>query len=131
MVALDVEDIHAVQMKVALGEKSSIFDNLLPLLLFDVYYDEQGNRVGGEMSSKIAGKKAAMVISQGEPYFCSSLVYAVLENNLNDFRLKRVGNIISMSNTDLGDAAAREEDRSKAFELGVALATATIHSKDV
>jgi multimeric flavodoxin WrbA len=102
---------------------------MLPLLVFDVYYDEQGNRVGGEMSSNIGGKKAAMVISQGEPYFCSSLVYEVLENNLNDFRLQRVGNIISMNNTEKGDAAAREEDRKRAFELGVALATSVVHSK--
>ena len=81
------------------------------------------------MSSKIGGKKAAMVISQGEPYFCSSLVYEVLENNLNDFRLQRVGNIISMNNTEKEDAATREEDRKRAFELGVALATSVVHSK--
>jgi len=96
---------------------------MLPLLVFRVHYDEQGNRVGGEMSSKIQGKTAAMVISQGEPFFCSSLVYEVLENNLNDFRLQRVGNIISMGNAEKGEVANKRDDLKKAFDLGVHLGT--------
>ena len=100
---------------------------MLPLLVFRVHYDEQGNRVGGEMSSAIQGKKAAMVISQGEPFFCSSLVYEVLENNLNDFRLQRVGNIISMGNAEKGEVLAKKDDLKKAFDLGVHLATVTSH----
>ena len=98
---------------------------MLPLLVFRVHYDDQGNRVGGEMSSVIQGKKAAMVISQGEPFFCSSLVYEVLENNLNDFSLQRVGNIISMGNGEKGEVAAKKDDLKKAFDLGVHLATVT------
>jgi len=95
---------------------------MLPLLVFRVSYDDKGNRIGGEMSSKIQNKKVAMVLSQGEPFFCSSLVYEVLENNLNDFRLERVGNIISLGNTEKGEVAERKEDLKKAFELGVKLA---------
>lgn len=98
---------------------------MLPLLVFRVHFDEQGNRVGGEMSSRIEGKKAAMVISQGEPFFCSSLVYEVLENNLNDFRLQRVGNIISLGNAEKGEVANKNDDLRKAFDLGVHLGTVT------
>ena len=94
---------------------------MLPLLVFKVDYDDQGNRVGGEMSSRIQGKKAAVVISQGEPFFCSSLVYEVLENNLNDFKLQRMGNIISMGNAEKGEVADKKEDLKKAFDLGVHL----------
>ena len=95
---------------------------MLPLLVFREDYDDQGNRTGGEMSSRIQAKKASIVISQGEPFFCSSLVYEVLENNLNDFRLQRVGSIISMGNTEKGEVADRKEDLRKAFDLGVHLA---------
>jgi len=100
----------------------NFLSRMLPLLVFRAYYDDKGNRIGGEMSSKIQDKKVAMVISQGEPFFCSSLVYEVLENNLNDFRLERVGNIISLGNTEKGEVAERKEDLKKAFELGVKLA---------
>lgn len=99
----------------------NFLSRMLPLLVFKVDYDDQGKRVGGEMSSKIGDKKAAMVISQGEPFFCSSLVYEVLENNLNDFRLKRVGNVISMGNGEKGEVAQKEEDLKKAFDLGIHL----------
>lgn len=98
---------------------------MLPLLVFKVDYDDQGNRVGGEMSSRVQGKKAAVAISQGEPFFCSSLVYEVLENNLNDFKLQRVGNIVSMGNGERGEVAEKQEDLRKAFDLGVLLGMST------
>ena len=98
---------------------------MLPLLVFKVDYDDQGNRVGGEMSSRVQGKKVAVVISQGEPFFCSSLVYEVLENNLNDFKLQRVGNIVSMGNAERGEVAEKKEDLRKAFDLGVHLGMST------
>jgi multimeric flavodoxin WrbA len=103
----------------------NFLSRMLPLLVFKVDYDDQGNRVGGEMSSKIGDKKAAIVISQGEPFFCSSLVYEVLENNLNDFRLKRVGNLISMGNAEIGEVAQKKEDLQKAFDLGIQLGIST------
>jgi multimeric flavodoxin WrbA len=103
----------------------NFFARMLPLLIFKTYYDDKGNRIGGEMSSNIQDKKVAMVISQGEQFFCSSLVYEVLENNLNDFRLQRAGNIISMGNSEKGKVAKNKEDLKKAFDLGVKLATMT------
>ena len=95
---------------------------MLPLLEFRAGYDEKGNRVGGEITSRIGDKKVAMIISQGEPYFCSSLVYEVLENNLKDFRLERAGNVVSMDNLEKGQVAEKEADLKKAFDLGVKLA---------
>jgi multimeric flavodoxin WrbA len=95
---------------------------MLPLLEFRAQYDDKGNRVGGEITSRIGDKKVAMIISQGEPYFCSSLVYEVLENNLKDFRLERAGNVVSMDNLEKGQVAEKEADLKKAFDLGVKLA---------
>jgi multimeric flavodoxin WrbA len=102
---------------------------MLPLLVFKIEYDDEGHRVEGEMTSKIGNKKAAAVISQGEAYFCSSLVYDVLQNNLNDFRLKMAGNIVSMGNAEKGEVAGRDADLKKAFDLGVHLAIIACQTK--
>jgi multimeric flavodoxin WrbA len=98
---------------------------MLPLLEFRVKYDDKGNRIGGDMSSRIRNKKVVTVISQGEKEFCSSLVQQVLESNLNDFRLKSVGSIISMGNLEKGAVAENAQDLQRAFDLGLKLADAT------
>jgi multimeric flavodoxin WrbA len=96
---------------------------MLPLLRYEIEYDQAGNMIGATGVSKIENRKAAMVISQGDPFFSSSLVHTVLERNLRDFRLKLIGDVISMGNLQKQDAAGKEEDLRKAFELGVKLAT--------
>ena len=103
----------------------NFLSRMLPLMVFKTEYDDKGNRIGGEITTKIQDKAVAMVISQGEPFFCSSLVYEVLENNLKDFKLKRAGNIISMDNLEKGEVAKNKEDLQKAFDLGIKLATRT------
>jgi multimeric flavodoxin WrbA len=103
----------------------NFFSRMLPLMVFKAEYDDKGNRIGGEITTKIQDKAVAMVVSQGEPFFCSSLVYEVLENNLKDFKLKRAGNIISMDNLEKGEVAKNKEDLQKAFDLGIKLATMT------
>jgi len=100
----------------------NFLSRMLPLMVFKVNYDDKGNRIGGEILSKIQDKKVAMVISQGEPYFCSSLVHEVLESNLKDFRLERAGNIVSMNNLEKGAVSKNKEELKKAFDLGVNLA---------
>ena len=95
---------------------------MLPLLEFRPEYDSKGNRIGGEITSKLGGKKAAVVISQGEPYFCSPMVYETLISNLHDFRLQLAGNVISLGNLEKGQVADRKQDLKNAFDLGVKLA---------
>ena len=95
---------------------------MLPLLEFRAEYDSMGNRIGGEITSKLGGKKAAVVISQGEPYFCSPLVYETLISNLHDFRLHLAGNVVSLGNLEKGQVADRKQDLENAFDLGVQLA---------
>jgi len=96
---------------------------MLPLLRYEIEYDGAGNMIGATGVSKIENRKAVMVISQGDPFFSSSLVHIVLERNLRDFRLKLVGDVISMGNLQKQDAAGKEEDLKAAFELGVKLVT--------
>ena len=101
----------------------NFLSRMMPLFDFTIEYDDKGNMIGGEMSSKIRGKKAAVVISQGDPFFSSSLVYMVLEKNLNDFRLIRIGDVISRANLEEKSVLKKEEDLKKAFDLGVQLST--------
>ena len=96
---------------------------MLPLLRYEIEYDDKGNMIGATGVSKIQDKKAAMVISQGDPFFSSPLVHMVLERNLRDFRLKLVGDVISMGNLQKQDVAGKAEDLKTAFELGVKIAT--------
>ena len=96
---------------------------MLPLLRYEIEYDGAGNMIGATGVSKIQDKKAAMVISQGDPFFSSPLVHMVLERNLRDFRLKLVGDVISMGNLQKQDVAGKAEDLKTAFELGAKLVT--------
>jgi len=94
-----------------------------PLLRYEIEYDDKGNMIGATGVSKIQDKKAVMVISQGDPFFSSPLVHMVLERNLRDFRLKLVGDVISMGNLQKQDVAGKAEDLKAAFELGVKMVT--------
>ena len=100
----------------------NFLSRMMPLFDFKITYDDRGNMLGGELSSKIRDKKAAIVISQGDPFFSSSLVYMVLEKNFHDFKLARVSDVISRSNLEAQSVINKEEDLKRAFELGVQLA---------
>jgi multimeric flavodoxin WrbA len=96
---------------------------LLPIMQFVPDINAEGRIIGGGFTSALKGKKAAIVISQGDPIFSSALVHEVLERNLIDFGLRRVGDVISRGNMLPGDAAKKPDDLEKAFQLGVALCT--------
>ena len=96
---------------------------MLPIMQFLPDKDAAGRIIGGGFTSSLKDKKAAMVISQGDPIFSSSLVHAVLERNFIDFGLRRVGDVISSGNMLPGDAAKKQADLEKAFQLGAALYT--------
>jgi len=94
---------------------------MLPLMEFLADKDAEGRIIGGGFTSSLKDKKAALVISQGDPIFSSSLVHAVLERNLIDFGVRRVGDLISRGNMAPGDAAKKQADLDQAFQLGIAL----------
>lgn len=95
---------------------------MLPLLEIRMQQDGEGNIVGGEMISVLKNKKAALVISQGDPTFSSSLVFSVLERNLIDFKMIRVGEVISLGNAQIGAVKEKNHDLEAAFRLGRILA---------
>lgn len=96
----------------------TFFSRMLPLMEFLPDTDADGNIIGGGFTSKLKDKKAAIVISQGDPIFSSPLVYEVLERNLIDFGIRRVGDIISQGNMAPGDVKNNPADLDKAFTLG-------------
>ena len=103
----------------------TFFSRLLPLMEFVPDKDSEGRITGGGFTSKLSGKKAAIVISQGDPVFSSALVHEVLERNLIDLGIRRVGDVISRGNMGPQDVRSKDEDLGKAFQLGVSLVTTT------
>jgi multimeric flavodoxin WrbA len=103
----------------------TFFSRMLPLMEFVPDKDSQGNITGGGFTSKLSGKKAALVISQGDPVFASALVHEVLERNLIDLGIRRVGDVISRGNMGPHDVREKTDDLERAFELGVNLVTMT------
>ena len=99
----------------------TFLSRMLPLMQFMPDTDAEGHIIGGGFTSALKDKKAAIVISQGDPIFSSALVHAVLERNLIDFGIRRVGDLISRGNMAPGDAAKKQADLEQAFNLGVAL----------
>ena len=99
----------------------TFLSRMLPLMQFLPDKDAEGRIIGGGFTSALKDKKAALVISQGDPIFSSSLVHAVLERNLIDFGIRRVGDLISRGNMLPGDAAKKQADLEQAFQLGAAL----------
>ena len=97
------------------------FARMVPLMDLDVECNDRGEIIGTEWSSHLRGKRAAVVISQGEPSFCSGLAHEVLDRNFNDFTLKKVGDVTSVGNIVKGDVAGKEEDLKKALALGMNL----------
>lgn len=95
---------------------------MLPLLSLKVEQDDQGAIVGGSFDSRLQGKKAAIIISQGDPTISSFLVFALLERNFIDFQLIRVGEVISLGNISPREVMGKENDLQAAFALGKILA---------
>lgn len=95
---------------------------MLPLLEIRMEQDSEGNIVGGEISSILKNKKAAIVISQGDATLSSCLVFSVLERNLIDFKLIRVGEVLSLGNAPKGAVKEKKNDLDAAFNLGRILA---------
>jgi multimeric flavodoxin WrbA len=101
----------------------TFFSRMLPLMEFVADRDAGGQITGGGFTSRLSGRRAAIVISQGDPGFSSALVHEVLERNLIDLGIRRVGDVISCGNMDPQDVREKNEDLEKAFQLGVNLVT--------
>ena len=96
----------------------NFLSRMLPLLTLKVEQDGEGKIVGGAFDSKLKGKKAALLISQGDPTISSFLVFSLLERNLIDYQLIRVGEVLSLGNVTLGEVKGKKQDLHAAYSLG-------------
>jgi len=103
---------------------TNFFSRMMPLLKMYVERDDAGNIVYAESRPLIRGKRAVIVVSQGDNIASSSaLVLMILDANLRDFHLKKAGEVFSMFNLKRGQVAEKPADLSTAFAAGVRLAT--------
>ena len=104
---------------------TNFFSRMMPLLKMHVERDSAGNIVHAESRPLIRGKKAVMVVSQGDNVASSStLVLLILEANLRDFHLRKVGEVFSMFNLQRAQVKEKPADLNTAFAAGERLATA-------
>ena len=104
---------------------TNFFSRMMPMLKMHVERDDAGNIVHAESRPLIRGKKAVIVVSQGDNVASSStLVLLILEANLRDFQLRKVGEVFSMFNLQRAQVKDKPADLNTAFTAGVRLATA-------
>jgi len=101
----------------------NFLSRMMPLFEMALEFDDKGKIIGGDISSTLKKRKSAVVISQGDPFFSSALVYEVIKCNLADFGLKRIGDVISRANLLKGTVSEKDHDLQAAFDVGVQLAT--------
>jgi len=102
---------------------------MMPLLKMDVTRDASGTIIDAQSKPLIRGKKAVMVVSQGDPWASSSsLVLKILDDNIKDFQLKKVGEVFSMFNLHKGEVSKKQADLDQAFGMGVRLGMAISRS---
>ncbi len=96
---------------------------MMPLLNMQVTRDASGNIIDAETKPLVTGKKAVLVVSQGDPWPTSSaLVLKILDDNIKDFKMKKTGEVFSMYNLELDSVRTKKNDLDQAFATGVRLA---------
>jgi multimeric flavodoxin WrbA len=102
---------------------------MMPLLKMEVRRDDSGTIIDAQSKPLIRGKKAVMVVSQGDPWpTSSSLVLKILDDNIKDFQLKKVGEVFSMFNLQKGEVSKKQNDLDQAFATGARLGMALSRS---
>lgn len=102
---------------------TNFWARLQPLGKMEVIRDDSGKIIGGKSKPLIMGKKAVMVVSQGDfSPSASALLLRVLDSNIKDFQLKKVGEVFSTGNLEKAQVKNNEQDLSLAFTIGQRLA---------
>ena len=102
---------------------TNLFARMQALLKMDVTKNEAGEIVNAIARPLVAGKKAAIVVSQGDfSPSASALLLRILDSNVKDFHMKKVGEVFSTGNLRRAQVKNNAHDLNKAFETGVRLA---------
>jgi len=102
---------------------TNFWARLLPLGKMEIIRDDSGKIIGGKSKPLIMGKKAVMVVSQGDfSPSASALLLRVLDSNIKDFQLKKIGEVFSTGNLEKAQVKNNENDLTLAFTVGQRLA---------
>jgi multimeric flavodoxin WrbA len=102
---------------------TNFWARLQPLGKMEVIRDDSGKIIGGKSKPLIMGKKAVMVVSQGDfSPSASALLLRVLDSNIKDFQLKKGGEVFSTGNLEKAQVKNNENDLNLAFIVGQRLA---------
>ena len=97
---------------------------MMPLLKMYVEKDAAGNIIYAEARPTIKGKRAVIVVSQGDPWPSSSaLVLKILDDNIKDFQMRKTGEVFSMGNIQRAAVKDKKDDLNWAFAMGARLST--------
>ncbi len=98
---------------------TNFWARLQPLEQMEIIKDDSGKIIGGKSTPLIRGKKAVMVISQGDfSPSASALLLRVLASNLKDFQLRKTGEVFSTGNLEKAQVKNKEHDLQLAFNIG-------------
>ena len=102
---------------------TNFWARLQPLGKMEVIRDDSGKIIGGKSKPLIMGKKAVMVVSQGDfSPSASALLLRVLDSNIKDFQIKKAGEVFSTGNLEKAQVMNNEQDLNLAFNVGQQLA---------
>jgi multimeric flavodoxin WrbA len=102
---------------------TNFWARLQPLGKMEVIRDDSGKIIGGKSKPLIMGKKAVMVVSQGDfSPSASALLLRVLDSNIKDFQIKKAGEVFSTGNLEKAQVKNNENDLTLAFTIGQQLA---------
>jgi multimeric flavodoxin WrbA len=101
----------------------NLFCRMQPLIKMEIVRDSSGAIVDARSTTAISGKRAVMVVSQGDfSYTQSALIFRALDSNARDFQLKKVAEVFSAGNLEHAAVNEKQADLQAAFAAGVKLA---------
>jgi multimeric flavodoxin WrbA len=101
----------------------NFFCRMQPLIKMEVLHDASGAIIGANASTSVSGKRAVVVVSQGDfSYTQSALIFRAVDSNMRDFQLKKVAEVFSAGNLERAAVKEKQADLQAAFAAGIKLA---------
>jgi len=102
---------------------TNLFCRMQPLIKMTVERDAAGKVISASSTTLISGKRAVVVVSQGDfSPSQSALLLRALDSNIRDFKLIKVAEVFSTGNLERAQVSAKDHDLQQAFAAGVRLA---------
>lgn len=101
----------------------NLFCRMQPLITMDIIRDASGAIIGADATTRIQGKRAMVIVSQGDfSYTQSALIFRALDSNMRDFQLKKIAEVFSAGNLERAAVSDKPADLAAAFAAGAKLA---------